>query len=367
MKKLISAIAEFAAVCVAATSLVANAAYIDPSGNDGVTANDSLYIQKFLAGLFPSYNLNSMDVDMNGVVSQMDSDKILSYLTNKDKPLLADAPANYDTTTLKNMEERVYRKHSYSSSSSTSYTTYTVKRPPSSNMMSFDSDCMPMGIIGDNTMIRDYDTAVVSLRNYGTGFIVGEHIIATAAHCVSNYNTGTFRDNIIDIIDENNNIIDSFHAESVHVPTNYFTTNSATRMKHDYALLYVPSIDLSEYGMFFFGVAKNDYLSNTSNQVIVAGFPSQYPNGYDNSVYGLRFKAIGNVQNNFTDFRFSYNTDTAGGDSGGPVYVEEGFVGSDNLWHEYKTVVGIHTHNGNSGVRVTPELLTFYNRNQYLN
>lgn len=367
MKKLISALAAFATVCVTAASLVANAAYIDPSGNDGVTASDSLYIQKFLAGMFPSYNLNSMDVDMNGIVSEMDSDKILSYLTNRDNQFLVDAPANYDTTTLKNMEERTYCKHKYSSSSSTSYSTYTVKRPPSSNMQSSDYDCMPMGIIGDNTMIRDYDTAVVRLSVGGTGFIVGEHIIATAAHCVSNYYTRTFMDNTIEIIDVNNNVIDSFHAESVHVPASYFTSNSDIRMKHDYALLYVPSVDLSEYGMFSLGAAKDEYLSNTSNQVIVSGFPQEYPDGYNSSGSGLRFKAIGNVQNKFTDFRFSYNTDTAGGDSGGPVYVEEGFVGSDNLWHEYKTVVGIHTHNGNSGVRVTPELLTFYNRNQYLN
>lgn len=363
MKKLISALAAFATVCVTAASLVANAAPIDPSGNDGVTAMDSLYIQQFLAGMFPSYNLNSVDVDMNGIVSKMDSDKILHYLTNRDNPILPEAPANYDTTTLKDIQARSYRKHSYSSTSSTSYTSYPISKYTLQQSAS-NSDCMPMSIIGDNNMVRDTDTAVVRLPDQGTGFIVGEHVIATAAHCVYNRTTGVYKDANIEIVDENNNVIDSFHAESVHIPSSYVYAEAYNL--YDYALLYVPSVDLSDYGMFSLGVAKDEYLNNTSNQVIVAGFPSVYPGGYDNTKYGLRFKAIGNVKGNCTSHRFGYNADTAGGDSGGPVYVEEGFVGSDNLWNEYKTVVGIHTHNGNSGVRITPELLTFYNHNQYL-
>lgn len=273
-------------------------------------------------------------------------------------------------TTLKNMEERTYRKHKYSSSSSTSYSTYTVKRPPSSNMLSSDSDCMPMNIIGDNDMIRDYDTAVVRLSVGGTGFIVGEHVIATAAHCV--YDTA-FIDNTIEIIDENNNIIDSFHAESVHVPVDYFSSNGFIQQDNDYALLYVPSVDLSDYGMFSLGVAKDEYLNNTSNQVIVSGFPQVYPDKYDSNHWGLRFKAIGNIylRPNYSSRYFYYTTDVAPGDSGGPVYVEEGFFGSDNLWHEYKTAIGISTRQSkdgthNLGIKITPELLAFYNHNQYL-
>lgn len=378
MKKLISALAAFATVCVTAASLVANAAYIDPSGNDGVTASDSLYIQKFLAGLFPSYNLNSMDVDMNGIVSEMDSDKILHYLTNRDKPLLHDAPANYDTTTLTNIEERKYRKHKYSSSSSTSYSTYTVKRPPLSNMQSSDYDCMPMSIIGENNMIRDYDTAVVRICNVGgTGFIIGDHIIATAAHCVYNRGTGAYIDNNIEIVDENNNVIDSFHAESVHVPTEFCTSSGTVMKENDYALLYVPSVDLSEYGMFSLGVAKDEFVQNSAKQVVVSGFPQEYPDGYESGKWGIRFKAAGSMhplESNhqlFSEKRLCYDADMAGGDSGGPVYVEEGFVGSDNLWHNYKTVIGINTHESeyyqcNLGVRITPELLAFYNHNQYL-
>lgn len=366
MKKLISALAAFATVCVAAASLVANAAPIDPSGNDGVTAMDSLYIQKFLAGLFPSYNLNSMDVDMNGIVSEMDSDKILSYLTNRDNLILPEAPANYDTTTLKNMEERTYRKHKYSSSSSTSYSTYTVKRPPSSNMLSSDSDCMPMNIIGDNDMIRDYDTAVVRLSVGGTGFIVGEHVIATAAHCV--YNTA-FIDNTIEIVDKNNNVIDSFHAESVHVPVDYFSSNGFIQQDNDYALLYVPSVDLSDYGMFSLGVAKDEFVTDSRKQVVVSGFPQEYPGGYGSGPCEIRFKAAGNIYSQWNEHHLYYTADTAGGDSGGPVYVEEGFT-ANGQWYSYKTVVGIHMSFAgayNTGVRITPELLAFYNHNQYLN
>lgn len=367
MKKLISALAAFATVCVTAASLVANAAYIDPSGNDGVTASDSLYIQKFLAGLFPSYNLNSMDVDMNGIVSKMDSDKILHYLTNRDNPILPEAPANYDTTTLKNIEERTYRKHKYSSSSLTSYSTYTVKRPPSSNMLSSDYDCMPMGIIGDNNMVRDTDSAVVRLYNVGgTGFIIGDHVIATAAHCVYNKDARIFMDNNIEIVDENNNVIDSFHAESVHIPEDYVLNESYGL--YDYALLYVPSVDLSDYGMFSLGVAKDEFVTDSRKQVVVSGFPQEYPDGYGSGPCEIRFKAAGNIYSQWNEHHLYYTADTAGGDSGGPVYVEEGFT-ANGQWYSYKTVVGINKSSAgayNTGVRITPELLAFYNHNQYL-
>ena len=370
MKKLISTLSALIAACVAVTSLAAYAAYRDPNGDGVFNALDSLYVQQFLVGRIPTYNLNAMDVDQNGIVGKMDSDKILHDLTNKDNPILPEAPAGDDTTTLETIEERTYRKHNYSSTSSTSYTSYQINKSTINSTTSgnaTNSDCMPMSIIDDNDMIRDTNTAVVRLTIGGTGFIVGDHIIATAAHCVYYYG---FVDNTIEVVDENNNVIDSFHAESVHVPDNYFSSNSRIKKEHDYALLYVPSVDLSEYGMFSLGVATDDYLNNTSNQVVVSGFPQEYPNGYpevNDETYGLRFKASGNVKYNSDPYRLSYNADTAGGDSGGPVYVEEGYMTNYNEqheWHEYKTVVGIHTNAGNSGVRITPELLAFYNNNK---
>ena len=293
MKKLISALAAVVATCVAATSLVANAALIDPSGNDGITASDSLYIQQFLAGMIPSYNLNSVDVDMNGIVSKMDSDKILSYLTNRDNPLLPDAPANYDTTTISTIESRSYRKHNYSSVVATSYSRYTINQS-SFNTASADSDCMPFTIIGDNNMVRDTDSAVVRLCNVGgTGFIIGDHIIATAAHCVYDKKTKTFKDNNIEIVDENNNVIDSFHAASVHIPEDYVLDRSYNL--YDYALLYVPSVDLSDYGMFSLGVAKDEFVTDSRKQVVISGFPQEYPDGYGSDPCEIRFKAAGNI------------------------------------------------------------------------
>ena len=69
------------------------------------------------------------------------------------------------------------------------------------------------------------------------------------------------------------------------------------------------------------------------------------------------------------EHHFYYTADTAGGDSGGPVYVEEGFT-ANGQWYSYKTVIGINSFaadNYNTGIRITPELLAFYNHNQKLN
>lgn len=382
MKKLISTLSALVAACVAVTSLAAYAMPRDPDSDGYITALDSIRVQQFLNGMIPSYNLNAVDVDQNGIVSKMDSDKIPHHLANKDNPILPEAPAGDDTTTLTDIKKRDYRKHIYSSSSSTSYTSYHISKSTINSATSgnaTNSDCMPTVIIDDNDMIRDTDTAVVRLRmsedeSNGTGFIVGDHIIATAAHCV--YSNG-FIDNIIEVVDANNNVIDSFHAESVHVPNDYFTSPYPDYEAYDYALLYVPSVDLSDYGMFSLGVAKDEFVTNSKKQVLVSGFPTEYPDGYGSGDWGLRFKAKGNIyplpnyHYLFNTKRLFYTADIVGGDSGGPVYVEEGYMGADNRWHEYKTVIGINTHqatpyNFNLGVRITPEILAFYNNNKKL-
>ena len=92
-------------------------------------------------------------------------------------------------------------------------------------------------------MIRDYDTAVVHLMKddalYGSGFIIDDHIIATAAHCVYSCEDQEFFNTKIKLVDKDNN-------ETVVTPiftdinkTYHNTTDYDKCKKYDYALIYV--------------------------------------------------------------------------------------------------------------------------------
>jgi hypothetical protein len=123
------------------------------------------------------------------------------------------------------------------------------------------------------------------------------------------------------------------------------------------------------YGMFGMGICLDSYVNNQGN-VTVSGFPKNYPSGYDSSEQGIRFKAVGNITGKTeNNLRLTYNADTAGGDSGGPVYVNESFVGTINGYsvsYDYNTVIAIHTQAGNTGVRINFDIMYFCYQNSYL-
>lgn len=257
---------------------------------------------------------------------------------------------------------RYYWRHDYNNSSLTSYYRYSLA--------SYDTDSTSYqgrSIIDSNDMVRDYDTSVVRLSVGGTGFIIGDHVIATAGHCVFNQNQDKFMNFTIDIVDANNNVIDTISPLYAHV-NEAFATATNYISDYDYALIYVEE-DLSEYGMFKLGVARDAYVNMfNENPVTVSGFPQEYPSGYEGQPYGLRFKATGNLIRRYTSENvLAYYTDTAGGDSGGPVYVEES-VSINGQSKEYKTVIGINCSEfstRNFGTRVNSDLLRFYYVNDY--
>jgi len=260
---------------------------------------------------------------------------------------------------------RYYRRHDCSSSNPASYYPYSLYF--SSSLTSSE---LPRTIIGNNDMVRDYDTSVVRLSCGGTGFIVDEHTIATAAHCV--YSSNAFLDIDISIIDTDNSVIDTIEPTYIHVPSAYISPpQGQSSSYYDYALISVEE-NLHDYGMFQLAVARDNYIAN-SGSVVVSGFPQSYPSGYSNADWGIRFKASGTLNSSYSsnNYRLWYTADTAGGDSGGPVYVQEG-VSANNTLYEYKSVIGIHTNGTyeggsyNSGVRITDDILKFYYENNYI-
>ena len=372
-KKRISALLAAAAlsVCTAMSASGVSADQVRDANGDGeIRLNDTILTYQYLAGRFNPTNIKSFDFDGNGIISKMDADKVQNYtlwLLNDDNlPDPSTETVDAVTTT------RTYLRHYCNSSDPRSYGSYALRVEPFDNTVQPESDGNPQqrSIIGDNDMIRDYDTAVVNLSSLGgSGFIVGKHVIATAAHCVYNGNRFYDQDELqIRLCDSQNNV-KYISPKYVDIPREYYRDRYSR--PNDYALIYVEE-DLSQYGMLKMGVALDEYVDKNGG-VIVSGFPSNkgYPDNYKNQPTGIRFKAKGKIVTG-SEIELPgvlvYDADTYGGDSGGPVYAEEGFTvtsGNETINYDYKTVIGIHTDGYevfgvNSGVRITPDILNFY-------
>lgn len=217
------------------------------------------------------------------------------------------------------------------------------------------------GLIDDR--VPDKDTSVVQLSIGGTGFIVDDHLIATAAHCVYGVDNKSFiKDLKVNIYDENcTKILKTITPKEVHMPL-YYSFKGDKR--YDYALLYVEE-DLSKYGEFSLSMPMDSFMTSGAT-VTVSGFPAETASNPSASCK-KRYKADGeivNIETNDQDYRIKYSTATSGGDSGGPVYTTQTFDGET-----YHTVVGIHSTSDGTfrcGTRITTTLLMFYYNNDYI-
>ena len=250
---------------------------------------------------------------------------------------------------------RTYWRHDYNDTNLASHYEYTLTTGSTNNART---------IFLPNNMVRDYDTAVVRIDGVGgTGFIVDDHIIATAAHCVYSFSDKKFIDISITIIDKYNNVIKTIYPKYAHINKNFIDRRLST---YDYALIYVDE-DLSDYGKIYLGVAMDSYIDK-EGAVSVSGFPQEYPDGYQGLDWGIRFKSSGNILSEYKHPQLlRHNVDTTYGDSGGPVYVENGIILNGKL-EDYRTAIAIdvsHNNSYNTGVKITPEIFKFYMSNPY--
>ena len=219
------------------------------------------------------------------------------------------------------------------------------------------------GLIDDR--VPDKDTSVVRLST-GTGFIVDDHTIATAAHCVYGVDNKSFiKDLKVNIYDENcTKILKTITPKEAHIPV-YYSLKGDER--YDYALLYVEE-DLSKYGEFSLSMPMDSFMTSGAT-VTVSGFPDKTASD-PNAGGHKRYKADGEIMDIRTykpeiwDYQIRYSAFMSNGDSGGPVYTTQTFDGET-----YHTVVGINTSGAENlycGTRITTTLLMFYYNNDYI-
>lgn len=216
------------------------------------------------------------------------------------------------------------------------------------------------------------NSGVVKLSCGGTGFVVGDHTIATAAHCVYERKIDgvneRFLTNIdIDLYDDERNYVDTISAKEAHIPELYTTCAYTQRHSYDYALITV-SEDLSDYEHFRLGELL-DTADTAAVPMSICGFPSNLYN--DNGELTVNTDGnlyIGNgVIQSFSTYRVDYTADASGGNSGGPAFVTTTYQTGTDEPIEVKTVFAIHTAGAtyNGGVRITSELMQFYLNNPF--
>ncbi len=388
----LTAIAVIGAMILGMGALPTAAAY-DPCdvNRDGrVSIQDSIYVNRYLMGYFYLSDPSVLDATGNDVIDAADSACVLAALTDSDfanpfVPLDAGTQtASVNATGV--TKNRDYVVYNFDSDTETGNYTLTLPEGEGTSARTLN------GVIGEDDREPYVNSGIVKLLTtytdlngqtrygVGTGFVVGDHTIATAAHCVyvknKNadrliYGNGSFATNIIvQIYDENRNICRTVDAIEGHVFEEYQSCEDINKHKYDYALISV-SEDLSSCEHFKLGEVLNSAEYSTVTPVYVAGYPGLLEDGNGNNIAsdGGLYIADGTFAG-FTNYRVDYFVDSSGGTSGGPAFVNCSYqIGEDAADAVYyKTVFAIHTASGtnaNGGVRMTPELMRFYLNNPY--
>ena len=176
----------------------------------------------------------------------------------------------------------------------------------------------------------------------GTGWLVGPRILLTAGHCVYMSDHGGWAQQI-EVIPGRQG--DNFPFQSC-IATELRSVHGwidSGKSEFDYGAILLPEANRygDQLGWFGYQVRSDDNLNNLT--VNISGYPGDKPNG-------TQWFLSGPIKNE-SERNFSYDIDTAGGQSGAPVWV---FQNDGNRYG-----VGIHTNgalDGNSATRITQEV-----------
>ena len=363
--------------------------------HDGkVTTDDASYILEHLSGGTYYTNYNQLDANQSHTVDVSDAECVLQevatglfggksdykacYMKRDGKGNLVPAttdekfPSKFKTpykldSSVSQTNQRSYRGYSYIKKAD--IPTYTLNC--SSYALTSEAVSEQQKIIGTDGRIiskGEENTGIVRLRDHGTGFIVGDHEIATVAHCVVDKDTcKIIKDIVLDMYGTNGEPNGkTLSVAEIHVPASFDPHNSGGY--DDYALITVKE-DLSSYFHFELGSSYN--MINTTDDgansipLHVTGVPSSNKKiGNGSTLYTHNDSLLGN--DNATILH--YYTDTYFGQSGSPVYTITRVISNNKVNYVY-TALAIHS-GGDDGVQNYGALITkyqfkFYKDNAY--
>jgi V8-like Glu-specific endopeptidase len=359
MKDLTKAIALAMSLCMVGAMTVpigadaATTTYLqgDVNGNGKVDSVDLTNLKQFLLGKKSADGkiADRLDVDGDGIIGQNDVKTLSTMILNGNTKV---SVSYKSTVALPTQEDRYY--YVFSASSGKMVDTYTLDSDDAPTITS--SSASTRGIIGDDD--RTLETSlkgVVNIGNNGTGFIIGEHTILTAAHCVCNRSEQVGNSGMKIYLYDNgsyNNASVTATPVQIHVPGKYIDTEGYG--EYDYAIITVKE-DLSDYMSFNLGVARS---TAVGDEIKVTG-NGWGGTGVNTDLIGVMSTGVGDILT-VSDYYVTYTADTIGGDSGAPLYYTKDGV---------NTVIGIHNSGGtgfNSAIRITTDILQFAYNNSYI-
>jgi V8-like Glu-specific endopeptidase len=322
----------------------------DVNGNGKVDSVDLTNLKQFLLGKKSADGkiADRLDVDGDGIIGQNDVKTLSTMILNGNTSV---SVSYKSTVALPTQEDRDY--YVFNPKSGKMVDAYTLDADDAPTITS--SSASTRTIIGDDD--RTLETTlkgVVNIGNYGTGFVIGEHTILTAAHCMYDYEKKAIITNSTFYLYDNgsyDNASVTATPVQIHIPGEY--VENGTR-DYDYAIITVKE-DLSDYMSFNLGVARS---TAVGDEIKVTG-NGWGGTGVNTDLIGVMSTGVGDILT-VSDYYVTYTADTIGGDSGAPLYYTKDGV---------NTVIGIHNSGGtgfNSAIRITTDILQFAYNNSYI-
>lgn len=350
----------------------------DIDGDGDVDIVDVAYLANFLSGTKGSaddHMSQRLDVDLSGVIDILDKNMLSNILVGN----ITSDTINYEIENAGIPFQSPIYYREYNAQTGAQIGDDYLLSP-----VSVIPDYSPRTIIGTDDRDEDYtQTAVVKLKfkqngdwYNGTGFIVSDNLILTAAHCVYDTATDAPSTNMTYTIYNSNGTVNTInYASTYHLPTTYINLSSWDS-SCDYALIVVND-DLSDYGFLDLGIARDKLKSNANSSIYknhnsklgiyVNGYSGDNPNGSNADLHYEMVSGCGNLGNPYlTNSVLYYSTDTVGGESGGPVFVK---TNSGTV-----IVIGIHSGNDpydgivyNEGKRIDTNVLNLVHNYSHTN
>lgn len=305
----------------------------DFNGDNVVNSTDLFLISSFLTGKFASTKQAQFDVDMDNAITYDDMKAVASMVVNSSNM----GTMTYDTNEISRKSVK-YANYNMLTGKTSKYTiTVDETFPASTRNVIAGKDLQP---------VTEHDKRFVLFGTGSTGFIIGDHTIATCRHAVASCKTQSqINARVVDC--GGNGIPEAtLTVTSVHYPD--IDTYGYSGV-YDYAIVVVQE-DLSQYGEFNLGVTTNTFESRNRNVTVMGWRCNGVKEEYD--IDSFFIKCTGRALS-ATPELMKYALSTHCGESGSPVLYNN-------------SPVGIHTGGGdgyNSGVRIDSQILNFYFNN----
>lgn len=346
----------------------------DPNGNGRIDLGDAITIIQYLSGGFNPADLSELDMNDNDIVSIVDSDAVQRYIlglsTNSIFPEISETSANALANISNNISatslSRNYLVYNAINGNYLRSYSLSVNAPTGRGVVGSTDDRVPSWTNRGVAKII-CDRSQNSTGYLGSGFVVDNHTIATAAHVVYDTETNSAKQLSEILLFDSNHTAHSFTPVEYHFPQTFKDASGYTTI-NDYALITVEE-DLEDYMSFELGAITDSAVQHQLT-ISTVGFPYQLNPGTTNSKIintgTLHDERLSTGSITFADNdNIRYTADVSGGNSGGPVFVEEYLAGKTHF-----TVVGItiaepsrNFSTYNIGLRFDVNTLTFYNGN----